>query len=101
VGHKFRKALVEDEDMADSYKLLVGHEAKARFRTEWAQVKLDAERKAMKVKERSQEDSLNGLYVPFKVLWDREGSDLSGYKAPIPDRLRPYTRPLYSRTHFK
>jgi hypothetical protein len=83
VGHKFRRALASDPEMDKAYKLLVGHEAKAKFRAQWAEVRLDAERKARKVKEHSQEDSLTGQYVPFKVLWDREGSDLSGYKAPM------------------
>jgi hypothetical protein len=69
--------------MDKAYKLLCGHEAKARFRQDWAEVRLEAERKARKVQEQSKEESLNGHYVPFKVLWDREGSDVSGYKAPM------------------
>ena len=83
VGKQFRRALANDKDMNSAYKLLVGHEAKAKFRSDWAQVRLDAERKAMKVQEQSKEESLDGRYVPFKVLWDSEGNDLSGYKAPM------------------
>lgn len=61
--------------MAEEYKNMKGHGKKEQFRLKWCAMKVkDAEKKAIKEKKHS--------YVPFKRLWDREGDDLAGYRAP-------------------
>ena len=73
----------KDPQMAEEYKKLPGLAKKEEFRLQWATMKVkEAEKKAIKEKKSSKEETTTGTYVPFKRLWDREGDDLAGYRAP-------------------
>jgi hypothetical protein len=70
--------------MAKEYKGLIGNAAKEAFRSRWAAAKLkEAESKLQMLKSEchQQEHSTTGTYLPFKRVWDMEGSDKDGYLA--------------------
>ena len=69
--------------MTEEYKNMKGHGKKEQFRLKWCAMKVkDAEKKAIKEKKHSKVEACTGTYVPFKRLWDREGDNLAGYRAP-------------------
>ena len=71
-----------DSEKCLEYKGLVGREAKAKFRAKWAATKLEAaEKRALKEEKHSLSEETDGVYLPFKVLWDREGGDAAAFKA--------------------
>ena len=74
--------MAKDSDKAKEYRGLVGRQAKAQFRAKWVAQKLEAaERKMNKVQKHVITDQTDGTYLPFKKLWEAEGSDNAGFKA--------------------
>jgi hypothetical protein len=70
--------------MASEYKGLVGRAAKEAFRAKWSETKVEnAEVKlaTLKAECHQLEDSTTGTYLPFKRLWESEGSDDAGFQA--------------------
>jgi hypothetical protein len=84
LGWQFNRDMKSDPEQSDKYSKLVGHQEKARFRRAWASQKLQKIVKTTRKEQSSLHmEQVQGTYVPFKVLWDREGGDMAGYKAPI------------------
>ena len=84
MGAKFRRELSKDQQMLEEFKGLCGHEAKAKFRQDWASEKLKRAQKKLEVmKEQSlaSTEEVHGIYLPFKKIWEQEGSDMEGYGA--------------------
>jgi len=81
---RLRRELIKDQDKALEFKGLVGNEAKAQFRQNWANEKLKAARRKLDLlKEQSlqQSEEVHGTYLPFRRIWDQEGADMEGYMA--------------------
>ena len=84
LGAKFKRDMKQNSSEQKTYSELVGHKAKAKFRIAWAAMRMESiTRTTRKEEEHKRVELLQGEYVPFKVLWDRQGNDLSGYRAPI------------------
>jgi hypothetical protein len=86
-GVAFKRDLAKDPDQNAEYRGLSGHAEKAEFRAKWAKVKLEeAELQLQKLQttkceSHTQETVAVGTYLPFKKIWDMEGSDQEGYAA--------------------
>ena len=62
---------------------LKNQQLKANFRLDWAcrRTATFMQKYEHVIKETTSDGSV-GTYVPFKILWDREGNDQAGYEAP-------------------
>lgn len=81
---RLRRELIKDKDKALEFKGLVGNQAKAQFRKNWATEKLKAARRKLELlKEQSltASEEVHGTYLPFRRIWDQEGADMEGYMA--------------------
>jgi hypothetical protein len=86
LGRLFNRVIADDPGEAKAYAKLAGHAEKAAFRQAWARRRLLAKTTTTTTAKKevsTHQQRVKGQYVPFKILWDREGSDMAGYKAPI------------------
>ena len=82
-GQSFGRVLKRDKELQAEYKKLTGHQAKEEFRLKWAELEVRAaERKSVKTKTHSQEETCIGTYRPFRRIWEAEGQDSEGFQAP-------------------
>ena len=108
VGLAFNRDVAKDPEGKAEYAKLTGHAEKANFRAKWAKLKLEeAEAKLDtmqmdKCESHTQETVAVGTYMPFKKIWDQEGTDHDGYVAfrgtqmvHISKLLHPVTWQLY------
>ena len=83
VGRMWNKAKESDPELAEAYKMVgKSYDAQRNFRHKWAEQKhqeVKAERLKREVSELEDEDI--GDYVPFTVLWQREGGDEAAFMA--------------------
>ena len=73
MGGRLRRELSKDKAKLEEFKGLVGHEAKAQFRMDWASEKLKgAQKKLGLLKQQSltTSDEVHGTYLPFRRIWD-------------------------------
>ena len=84
VGQTWARDIKSNKQLQDDYKHLLGRDAKKAFRMKWRQLKLEAaEKRAIKETKELHEDRTVGTYLPFKKVWDAEGSDDAGFQAPL------------------
>ena len=84
VGQEFKRHLGADPLAKGEYDKLVGHKSKQAFRNKWAESRLEeAKREATKTESHSLEESVQGVYLPFRRLWDMEGADMAGFQAHL------------------
>ena len=69
---------------SEDYKLCKTTKEKEAFRVWWASERLKDMKTREVFSETTSEDTVNvscGEYLPFKVIWDREGGDEEGFEA--------------------
>ena len=82
-GGEWYKALKKQDGLAEAYKAVGrGYKQQQAFRAKWVLDLYENSRKE-KIKEEtnSQSDFQNGVYVPFTILWEKQGKDSSGLQA--------------------
>ena len=84
VGQAFARAHPKGSEQRTAYDKLPNQAAKAQARLEWGERSFEtALKKYSHVVRHTHSDTNVGEYVPFKILWDREGNDQSGYEVPL------------------
>ena len=80
-GQVFQREMKKNTPQAAEYKQLKTRQAKADFRKQWAQMKLEAAKKsAVKQQKHIITEGIEGQYMSFKRVWDMEGSDKCGFE---------------------
>ena len=82
-GGKWHKALKQQDGLAEAYTAVGrGYTQQQAFRSRWVLDSYENLRnEKMKEETNSQSDFQNGVYVPFTILWEKQGKDSSGLQA--------------------
>ena len=83
LGVKFQRAHPPGSEKHAKYMAAKTPAAKQKFRLDWAKeiVETAYAKKSQQVDSENRIDESTGEYLPFKVIWDREGGDAAAYKA--------------------
>ena len=88
VGTQFNRDMKNNKERKAEYDKCKTHEQKRAFRKDWVVKKWDSVKAKYEIKETEKsEEGQNGIYLPFSVIWKKEGKDAEGYQAPKPNRI--------------
>ena len=84
MGQVFTRELKKSPEDMEAYKELVGNSAKKAWRDKWLASKLEnAKKMQMQTTKQTVAQHLTGHYKSFRKIWEEEGLDEAGYKAPM------------------
>ena len=90
LGQSWARELKGDKNLQKEYSGLPGRDAKKAFRMKWAGEKLEvAKKRCVKETKEAHEQETLGVYLPFKVVVDREGGDDAAFEASLLGSLCP------------
>ena len=82
VGQSFQREMAKSTEEAQEYRGLLTHEAKKEWRQKWLKRKFDgAMKKYQKKTKMTILEQTEGVYLPFRRVWEMEGLDQDGLKA--------------------
>ena len=82
LGSAFNRAHPKGSKQKQAYEACQGKKAKELFRKQWAKLEWDSVQAEFKTLDfESHTDGNKGTYLPFRVVWEREGLDRAGYVA--------------------